>query len=165
MGSNGRPSPNNKGKNKMYDSELETRKHIENVGDKILQVIKILADRISMHDNSKLQAYEKKTFDKFTPRLADSTYGSDEYKGFLKEMKPALDHHYRNNSHHPEHYENGIKGMTLIDIIEMLCDWKSATMRHKDGDIFKSINMNQKRFGYSNELKEILKNTAIYLRY
>ena len=42
--------------------------------------------------------------------------------------------------------------MTLLDIIEMICDWKSSTMRHANGDIFKSIELNQKRFGYSDEI-------------
>ena len=53
--------------------------------------------------------------------------------------------------------------MNLIDIIEMLCDWKAATMRHNDGNIYKSIDLNQKRFKYSNELKDIFINTAKYL--
>lgn len=49
--------------------------------------------------------------------------------------------------------------MNLVDIIEMLCDWKAATLRHADGDIYKSIEINQKRFGYSDELKSIFINT------
>ena len=75
-------------------------------------------------------------------------------------MKPALDSHYADNPHHPEHYDNGIKDMDLVDLIEMICDWKSATLRHNDGDIYKSIELNQKRFGYSDELKQIFKNTV-----
>jgi len=39
-----------------------------------------------------------------TPKLAGSTYGSEEYKAFLGQMKPALDHHYAVNDHHPEHF-------------------------------------------------------------
>jgi hypothetical protein len=39
-------------------------------------------------------------------------------------------------------------------------DWKAATLRHADGDILKSIEINQKRFGYSDDLKEIFKNTV-----
>jgi hypothetical protein len=98
-------------------------------------------------------------------------------------MKPALDHHYAVNSHHPEHYgyttcdqcgnrdsepctcggprtfHANISGMSLLDLTEMLCDWKAATMRHNDGDIRKSIEINQKRFGYTDELKQILLNT------
>jgi hypothetical protein len=43
----------------------------------------------------------------------------------------------------------------------MLCDWRAAALRHADGDIWKSIEINQKRFGYSDELKEIFKNTLV----
>jgi hypothetical protein len=75
-------------------------------------------------------------------------------------MGIALDHHYKTNRHHPEHFENGIMGMTVIDLCEMLADWKAATLRHDNGDIFKSIDINQIRFGYSDELKQIFINTA-----
>jgi hypothetical protein len=53
----------------------------------------------------------------------------------------------------------GIRGMSLVDLTEMLCDWKAATLRHDDGDIRRSIEINQERFGYSDELKQILINT------
>jgi len=114
-------------------------------------------------DQTKLSDNEKNVFDIYTPKLKNSTYGSDEYKIFLKEMKVALDHHYENNRHHPEHFKNGIKDMTLIDIVEMFCDWKAATMRHADGDLVKSIELNKKRFNYSDDLEQIFKNTAEYL--
>lgn len=52
-----------------------------------------------------------------------------------------------------------ISNMTLIDLIEMMCDWKAATLRHGDGDIYKSLEMNATRFGYSEQLHKILKNT------
>ena len=86
-----------------------------------------------------------------------------EYKSFLAGLKPALDIHYKNNRHHPEHFANGIKDMTLLDLLEMLCDWKASSERHADGDIYRSIEINQSRFGYSDELKTILKNTIDYL--
>lgn len=54
--------------------------------------------------------------------------------------------------------------MNLIDLLEMLIDWKAAGMRHADGgDIVKSIRINQERFGYSDELANFLFNTAEYL--
>ena len=53
--------------------------------------------------------------------------------------------------------------MNLLDIIEMLCDWKAATKRHNNGNIIKSIEQNQKRFRYSNELKQIFLNTIYFL--
>ena len=79
-------------------------------------------------------------------------------------MKVALDHHYVENRHHPEHFENGIKGMSLLDIIELFADWHCAVKRHADGNIYKSIDINQKRFGYGDTLKEIFVNTAKFLK-
>ena len=102
-------------------------------------------------------------FDEYTPKLKHCTYGSEEYKSFLAGLKPALDIHYKNNRHHPEHFANGIKDMTLLDLLEMLCDWKASSERHADGNIYRSIEINQSRFGYSDEVKAILKNTVDFL--
>jgi hypothetical protein len=144
-----------------YDSEAETRKHISNVAKYISKVIGALLDRAIFHDKSKLEEPEKTVFDKYTPKLKDTIYGSEKYKKYLSEMQIALKHHYKVNRHHPEHWhEAGVEGMSLVDLIEMLCDWKSATLRHKDGDIKKSIEYNQKRFGFSDELKKIFLNTV-----
>jgi len=145
------------------DSRIATYEHIQQVQSILGLIVRELLNRSKNHDQSKLFSPEKEIFDEYTPKLANSTYGSDEYKSFLAAMKPGLDHHYKMNSHHPEHYENGIKDMSLLDVIEMLCDWKAATMRHNDGDIRKSIEINQKRFGYSDELKRILINTLPYI--
>lgn len=54
--------------------------------------------------------------------------------------------------------------MNLLDIIEMLVDWDAASMRHANGDIFKSIEINQQRFNYTDETKAILINTAKLLK-
>jgi hypothetical protein len=144
----------------MYDSEQDTRKHISKVWGLGEDVIKVLDFNLTNHDDSKLNSPEKETFDKMTPLLAGCTYGSEEYNGYLKEMEVALDHHYEFNSHHPEHWKHGVQGMSLMNILEMLIDWKAATLRHDDGDIMKSIDINQKRFHYSDELKQILINTV-----
>lgn len=144
----------------IYDSRPDTREHIDAVGDRIYEVIVELQARAQWHDDSKLLSPEVEVFDEMTPKLKESTYGSDEYKGFLEKMKPALDHHYANNSHHPEHYENGIDGMSLLDLVEMLCDWKAATERHDDGSIYRSLSINKDRFNISDQLYQILINTV-----
>lgn len=143
-----------------YDSTNDTVAHIQNVRKLLNGLISVLQTRAEIHDVSKLSVEEKPIFDEFPPKLRGSTYGSDEYFGLLKEMQVALNHHYRENAHHPEHFENGIRGMTLVDLLEMICDWYAASMRHADGDIMRSIDLNQTRFGYSDDLKEIFKNTA-----
>jgi len=123
-------------------------------------LISDLKIRAQVHDASKLQPFEKSFFDEFTPRLKALTYGSPEYVACLAAMKPGLEHHYQNNRHHPEHHADGIRGMTLLDLVEMLCDWKAATERHADGSLAKSLVHNRGRFAYSSELQQIFENTA-----
>ena len=146
-----------------YDSEQDTIEHIKTVQSFLEEVINILRERQNLHDSSKLKEPEKDYYDEYTPKLRDSTYGSEEYKDFLSEMKPALDHHYKMNSHHPEHYECGINGMNLIDLVEMFCDWKAATTRHSNGSLSKSIRINKDRFNIGNQLVDIFENTKTFL--
>lgn len=142
-----------------YDSGPDTQEHISEVRSRIELCVADLSHRSEVHDKSKLEDPEKSTFDRVTPLLRGLTYGSNEYRAMLAEIKPALEHHYANNTHHPEFYPDGIRGMSLLDLVEMLCDWKAATLRHADGDIRKSIEINQSRFKYSDELKQVLLNT------
>ncbi len=144
-------------------TNYETFRHIEQVRAYLNLFIRELLHRGELHDQSKLDHPEVEAFTEYTPKLAASTYGSKEYEEFRLLMKPALDHHYARNSHHPEHYKNGINDMTLIDLVEMLCDWKAATLRHNDGNLRKSIELNAKRFNISPQLTEILENTATLL--
>ena len=146
----------------MSETKDIIEKHIARVQYYLNEFIKKLSHRGLMHDQSKLdESTELSFFEKYAPKLKDCIYGSDEYKQYLKELQPALESHYRRNSHHPEHFKNGIAGMNLIDLCEMFCDWIAAGEQHKDGgDIFKSIEINQDRFGFSDEIKYILINTA-----
>lgn len=143
-----------------YDSSKDTLEHIKRVSTLLHRICAELLYRADKHDYCKLLPPEKEIFDIFTPKLKDSTYESEEYKNFLKEMKVALDDHYSKSSHHPEHYLEGIDGMDLIDLIEMFCDWKAATERHSDGDINKSILLNKDRFKISKQLVKIFQNTV-----
>lgn len=138
----------------------ETAKHIRNVQLIMNSMIKELLSRSRLHDCSKYDEMELEAFTEITPELAKSLYGSDEYKENLKKIKPALEQHYKVNPHHPEHYPQGIQGMNLLDLMEMLADWIAATTRNPNGDIVDSIEKNKQRFQYSEELESILKNTA-----
>lgn len=147
-------------KEQKYDSTKDTLLHIKRVSQLLTEASVELIERANRHDDSKLESPEKELFDEYTPKLRDCTYGSDEYKEYLKELKVALDHHYENNSHHPEHYENGVNDFDLFDLIEMFMDWKAATERHADGDIRKSIEINKERFELSDQICDIFRNTA-----
>lgn len=144
-----------------YDSTADTLRHIRRVNHLILDFCMEMMRRAQVHDNSKLNSPEKELFDEYTPKLAESSYGTPEYKKLLDGLGVALRHHYENNSHHPEHYPiGGVSDMTLMDIVEMFFDWKAASERHNNGDIMKSIEINMGRFGISKELTLIFENTA-----
>lgn len=68
-----------------------------------------------------------------------------------------------------------ITKMSLMDLVEMICDWYAASQRLRKptpsppgqkevpqytNDFERSILLNQERFGYSDEVREILMNTA-----
>lgn len=145
-----------------YDSTADTLKHSQRVGVLMGQPIGELVARSTGHDWSKTEDPELAVFNEYTPKLKTSTYGSDEYKGFLAAMGEGLDHHYRSNRHHPEHFTGGVDGMTLVDLLEMLADWKAATERHDDGSLDRSLEIQRERFGISDQLLRILHNTASF---
>lgn len=148
----------------------------------MLEAIANLQNRAVNHDDSKFSPEEFDLFAQETPNLRNLTYGSDEYKQALERLGPALDHHYRWNRHHPEYHAmddcsgyppnaddvksgRAFASMNLLDLLEMLADWKAATERHADGDLMKSIEQNADRFGYDESMKTLLKNTAAYMRW
>lgn len=119
-----------------------------------------LTTRGVLHDAAKLESPEVELFAEFTPKLAETPYGTEEYFECLKGLKPALDHHYATYRHHPEHFSGGVDDMNLIDLVEMVADWKAASERQKDGNLLKSIELNAQRFHIGDQLKQILLNTA-----
>ena len=144
----------------ITECKLETIQHIEKVRAFIRYIIDRLTVRAVEHDSVKLESPEVELFAKLTPKLAAATYGSEEYHAFLKELEPALQHHYAHCRHHPEHFDRGINDMPLVDLVEMICDWKAASLRQNNGNLLKSIEINAKRFGYDDQLKQIFINTA-----
>lgn len=161
-----------------YDSTTDTLDHIETVRKLLLKPIGSLVRRGMKHDRSKLEAEEKPTFDRVTPRLKESVYGSEDYKGHLKSMGPALKHHYAVNDHHPEHFEGDnarnrpdytlgmnlpspVQHMNMMQLLEMLCDWMAAGRRHDPPtDIHHSIEVNRKRWSIPDDLALLLHITA-----
>lgn len=145
------------------DVVRSTATHIRRVGDLMAQAMNHLAIRSVNHDASKWCDTEWPAFAQQTPILAGLTYGSEEYKAACKELGPALEHHYAVNLHHPECHKGGINDMSLMDLLEMLCDWKAATERHKDGSIGRSLLHNRERFKIGDQLAGILLRTAAQL--
>jgi hypothetical protein len=142
------------------DAMRSTLQHTRRVGTLLMQAVTELQTRAINHDSSKFSPEEFDLFARETVNLKGLTYGSPEYKEALERLGPALQHHYAHNMHHPEHHPNGIRDMDLLDLLEMLADWKAATERHENGSLKKSILDNAVRFGYDHRMMFLLGNTA-----
>lgn len=148
----------------LLNNAEQTRLHIQRVQHYLIEFAYELLRRALHHDDSKFSEEEFPSFAQSISKLKNSTYDSEEYKQCLKDMQPALQHHYKCNSHHPEHYENGIAEMDLLDLVECFLDWKSASERHTNGSIERSIELNKDRFKMEEQLVSILKNTVPWIK-
>jgi hypothetical protein len=144
----------------MYDSTIDAKAHINKIQFVIDNIIiPELIERSKNHDKSKLESPEKETYDKFIPLLQKVKYGTPEYNKLKDEMsETGVGHHYSVNRHHPEHFESGISDMTLIDIVEMFCDWYSASLRSDTG-FTSGVSLNKERYDMSDQLTQIFINT------
>jgi hypothetical protein len=141
-------------------ARLENVKHIHEVRAYLYAMIAELDKRARDHDASKLESPEAEIYGEHFHELATVKYGTPEYEALTQKVKPALDNHYAKNRHHPQHWPNGVDDMTLIDLVEMLVDWKASTQRNKDGNLRKSIAVNAKRFKIGRQLTNIFQNTV-----
>lgn len=147
-------------KNQINSCLAETHKHVRKVQAYLFMFVKELIGRAETHDDSKFDEPELSIFAEHQPKLAETEYGSKEYKELLKQVEPAIEHHYAKNRHHSEHFPDGIEGMTLVDLLEMVADWKAATERNKNGNIRKSIEVNAERYKINPQLTKIIENTV-----
>jgi hypothetical protein len=143
-----------------FDCTCTVFEHRSKVSHYLEMFIIQLARRSQEHDATKLLEPEKSMFDEFIPKLQQIQYGTEEYKANLQAMGEALQHHYACNRHHPEHFENGINGMTLVDLMEMLSDWLAAGSKnvlvYKD-----TLEALAERFKIDKQLAKILLNTYV----
>ena len=138
---------------------FDTSTHIHRVRDLLGGMMVLMLERCRLHDRSKMEPPEVAAFTAMTPKLRKMDFGTPEYEESKKALGEALVHHYANNRHHPEHFPRGIRDMNVIDLIEMLCDWKAGSERHDSGNIRKSIEHNALRFNFPHELNEIFMNS------
>jgi len=138
---------------------FETLQHVREVQKRLNHVIAHLIVRGETHDATKLLEPEMSAFARVTPLMKGTEYGSPEYRAQLASIRPAIDHHNAHSRHHPEHFENGVWDMTLIDVTEMVCDWCAAALRNRNGNILKSAEKCFERFEIDDQLAAIIMNT------
>jgi hypothetical protein len=136
--------------------------HKRLVASYVEQVIRDLIKRSIEHDDTKFGTEEFDAYEEALPKFEVAEYGSPEYIEVCRSIKPAIKHHVTSNRHHPEYFgEHGINGMTLIDLVEMVCDWIAASQRGGGpANIGKGLEINKERFHVDDQLYQIIKNTV-----
>lgn len=105
--------------------------HRDYVRIALQRIIHELEERSLAHDLSKLSADEFAGFVRINLAAREHPYGSEEYRAELKAEKSTVDLHYSRNNHHPEHCsDDPTEQMGFIEIIEMVCDWRSAYLTY-----------------------------------
>lgn len=138
----------------VYEHRLRFAKYMA-------RFIVALVERSAAHDDTKIDAAELEPYANVIDEFSKYPFGSDEYNQLKASLQGALVHHYANNRHHPEFFEIGVNGMNLVDLLETLADWKSATQNTGgNGDLLKSIGILSEKYGISPQLTQILINTA-----
>jgi hypothetical protein len=124
-----------------FDSTEDSKRHIALVQEAIDVRLSDLVSRRRVHDNSKFSEPEKSGIDRFRPILWKIGYGNPGYD----ELKAEAwgNHHFEVNDHHIEHYENGIRGMTLGALVEQYCDYVAAVQTSPNGDFVASVEKNR----------------------
>lgn len=136
--------------------------HKKKVKDRMLFLAKEIIKRAEEHDDSKLKPPEINwliEMDK-EPKVE---YGTPEYFEKIKKWDKFFKHHYKNNNHHPAHYnEQGVYGMTIVDLVEMMCDVISYI---KELHVYQASNIikeQKERFDIDEGIAQILINTLNY---
>lgn len=135
-----------------------TQGHIYNVRKLLNKFADVLKQKGETHDQSKLEepeVYGWAAMD-LEPRYE---YGSYEYYDKLRRFSEVFNHHYKVNSHHPEHFVNPEHEMTLIDMVEMLCDWFAYKQDIPIREGVELIREQCDRFGFSDTIMSLLTNT------
>lgn len=136
-------------------------KHRHRVFTYMSRIAREIMQRGNDHDQSKYSDQEFPVYARTIKEFDKHQFGTEGYKKAKESLGPALEHHFKHNRHHPEHFEMGIDGMTLVDLLEMVCDWKSATLNHpeKPGNMTKSLEMAIVKYNISPQLARVLYNT------
>lgn len=142
--------------------ETDTKVHQARVSIILSKLGRELIKRGKVHDNSKFQTPEKEIYSEYHDKLNSVAFASESYNYYLKQMKPAVDHHYQVNDHHPEHFKDGIVDMDLIQMLEMLADIV-AVSTDKGTDLIEFLPKFMKEKEIPENFYTILRNTLEHI--
>lgn len=149
--------------NTEFEVLTDTLVHIGEVREALGEVTHDLQQRGVAHDRTKLQEPEFSVFCSTRPEFKKANYGTPEYAAVVKKANVAVDHHYANNRHHTAFHANGIEDMNLLDVLEMLADWKAAARRSPDLTFKDSLPRAFSKYRIDPIMQRMIVNTLEYL--
>lgn len=120
-------------------------RHVAIVRKNLAKISNALNERARVHDLSKFSEDEFAGFVEVNRIAREHPYGSKEYVESLKDNK-VIELHFSRNSHHHEYYPHGVADMSLLDIIEMVADWKAASETYGQTSFADALEFQRKRF-------------------
>jgi len=145
--------------NNEFDFLCDVILHVGEVSEALEEVASELRKRGMAHDRTKFQELEFDAFVSTRDKFKKANYGSKEYQECIDAVKPAVDHHYANNRHHTSFHGGTIDGMNLVDIIEMVCDWKAAVRRSPDKNLEDTLEYSFDKYGIGDQMQKIIVTT------
>lgn len=96
-------------------------------GNGMAEDAKELRDRACVHDNSKL--LNKEEFQALTGIINDKSCLRDAHSALSAFKQDAIELHWKNNRHHPEHFEDASR-MGKVDRYEFVCDCCARSIQY-----------------------------------
>lgn len=148
-----------------YEFEVltDTISHISEVAENLIRMAEDLKARGVAHDRSKFEAIEFDAFVQTRPKFKVANYGTPEYQECVDIIKPSIDHHYKVNRHHTGFFSDGFQSMNLLDILEMLADWRAASRRSPDLTFKDSLPRAYAKYGIPENMQRHIEETLKFL--
>ena len=129
-------------------------RHIMTVQSRMRAIARRILNRADSHDLSKFAPDELGGMIEIDAIAEESGLNSPQYMEAIK--GPAIGLHRSRHSHHPEFHSDGIKDMSLLDLIEMVCDWKAANQVRGHPEGRQSVNMMIRRLELKDEYRFVV---------
>lgn len=122
---------------KMYKDTFIHKEYVLDVCNKFATYLKAngfyheaceLKKRAIIHDNSKITNHDE--FLALTSIVSDKSCLEKASVPLSTLKQNSIKLHWRNNTHHPEHFEN-YEDMSKLDRMEMVCDWMARSLQYK----------------------------------
>jgi len=139
--------------------------HVDEVRENLQDCIHDLTKRSIVHDRTKFQEPEFSVFCSTRQEFKKANYGTPEYEAVTEKAKVGVQHHHANNRHHTAYHKDGIHDMNLLDILEMISDWKAASRRSPDLTFIESLPKAFDRYDIPPALRQVITNTIKYLEW